>query len=140
MLANTRNMTLPYKEWMAGYDAWLDPHLVRPQFAGTMTAAPVELAAGQPFTLHVELRNTGVCPWVAEAGQRLEFSGAAEQLGLPASWTFEGEPMAPGDRRTFEFAGLAPAEPGSAEITLTLFNPYRSPAPCVTMIANISWS
>jgi hypothetical protein len=139
MLADCRNKTLPYKEWMAGYDAWLDPHLERPQFAGTMTVMPVEIRAGQPFTLHVELWNTGICPWVAEAGQRLELSGATEQLGLPASWTFEGDPMAPGDRRTLEFVGQAPSDPGSADITLTLLNPYRVPAPCAVTTAKITW-
>ena len=140
MLAQCRNMTLPYKEWMAGYDAWLDPWLDRPQFAGTLSVSPREVIAGEPFTLRVELHNTGICPWIAQAGQRLDLSGAAEGLGLPASWTFSGEPMAPGDRRTLEFVGLAPEKPGSAELTLAFFNAYRQPTTCIEATATIVWS
>jgi hypothetical protein len=140
MLADTQNKTLPYKEWMAGYDAWLDPHLERPQFAGTIAVSPAEILAGDAFRLRVEIRNLGICPWVAEAGQRIELSGAAEQLGLPASWTFDGDLMVPGDRRTIEFSGTAPSEPGSADITLALFNPYRAPTRCAETTVRINWN
>ena len=64
MLTHCRGMTKPYKEWMAGYDGWLDPQLERPQFRGTMDIPDVKAVAGQPFTVRVTLRNTGICPWV----------------------------------------------------------------------------
>ncbi|GEM_PF-1882858 len=139
MLEACRNHTMPYKEWMAGYDAWLDPCLDRPQFAGTLRASPTRVIAGEPFTLRVELRNTGVCPWVAEAGQRLELSGVAQQLGLPASWTFTGDAMASGDVRMIEFAGTAPIHPGSGEIALAFFNAYRQPTKCAEATVGMAW-
>ncbi|HOD49899.1 MAG TPA: hypothetical protein PLJ71_01710 [Candidatus Hydrogenedentes bacterium] len=124
MFEATRNMTMPYKEWMAGYDGWLDPLLDRPQFAGTLDAEPVTLTPGQPFTLRLVLRNTGICPWIAEAGQRLTIEGAS-QAGLPEAWVYDGEPAAPGDTRTIEFEGRAPDTPGKSELTIVFYNPYR---------------
>ena len=95
MLEATRHMTMPYKEWMAGYDAWLDPHLELPQFAGEIAIEKPEIQPGQPFALTVTLRNKGLCPWVAEARQRMALEGIAAELGLPETLTYDGAPIAP---------------------------------------------
>ena len=139
MLASTRNMTMPYKEWMSGTDGWLDPQLERPQFSGTMEVPPVQAIAGQPFTVRVTLRNTGICPWVEKAEQAIEFSKEGQALGLPARTAFTGEAMAPGDQRELEFTGTAPATPGSAEVTVAFYNPFRAPTKIVEKSFKIAW-
>ncbi|MDX9972843.1 MAG: hypothetical protein RBU21_07635 [FCB group bacterium] len=125
MMDKTRWMTKPYKEWMAGYDQWLDGQLDPKQFAGTMALSTSELHPGQPFTLRVTLHNNGLCPWITEAGHVLEFTGDAERLGLPKTLLFEGDPIAPGDIRVLEFKGSVPEQPGSATIAGAFMSPYR---------------
>jgi len=128
MLAATRRagLTQPFKEWVAGHDA-LEWSLEVKQFAGRVSAALTEVAAGQPFTLRVELHNTGIWPWVAGVGQELRLGGDAERLGLPPKWDYEGEPMVYGDRRVVALRGTAPAEPGEGAVTLSFFAPFRNP-------------
>lgn len=126
MMAATQHLLAPYKEWMAGYDGWLDPHLVFPQFAGALSVETVAFAAGQPFTLRVELANMGVCPWIADAAQWIELDGETETLGLPTALTYDGPPIAPGERGAVELKGVAPETPGEAQITIKFSNPYRA--------------
>jgi len=140
MLSHCRHFYLPYKEWMSGWDIWLDPVLVRPQFAGGLTGSPVTAKVGEAFTLRVEMVNTGVCPWVEKAAHRLELSGAIEQLGLPASWMLTGDPLAPGDRRIVELTGKAPAEPGKGEVVLKLYNASRVPAVFTKTVVQVEWN
>ncbi|MCC6489935.1 MAG: beta-galactosidase [Candidatus Hydrogenedentes bacterium] len=139
MLASTRNMTMPYKEWMSGCDGWLDPLLERPQFRGTMEIPEVTADAGQPFTVHVSLHNTGICPWVEKAEQVVEFSKEGQELGLPARWVLTGEPIAPGDQRELTFEGKAPAGPGSAQVAIAFYNPFRAPTKIVEKTFKITW-
>ncbi len=139
MLEATRNMTMPYKEWMAGYDAWMDPLLDRPQFAGTLDAGPVTLKRGQPFVLPMTLRNTGICPWIAEAQQRLTIEGA-DQLGLPETWVYDGQPAAPGDARTIKLEGRVPDAPGRAELAIAFHNPYRAGGKIVEKKLVLEWN
>jgi len=84
------------------------------------------LTAGQPFTLRVELANTGVCPWIADAAQWIELDGGSETLGLPTALTYDGPPIAPGERGAVELQGVAPETPGEAQITIKFSNPYRA--------------
>ena len=139
MLTQCRWMTKPYKEWMAGYDQYLDVTLARPQFAGSAKIETEALQPGKPFTLRIELHNKGICPWVAGAGHRVEFSGVAATLGLPATWEYEGAPMAPGDHRTIEFHGIAPKEPGEGDLILTLLSPYRIPEKVINEKIHLVW-
>ena len=139
MLTRCRWMTKPYKEWMAGYDQWLDGKLEIKQFAGTLNVETTALRAGEPFTLQVKLHNQGVCPWVSGAGQRLELAGDVDKLGLPAVWEYEGEPMAPGDRRTVELKGMIPQEPGNARVTVAVISPFRVPEKIATGEATLAW-
>ncbi len=140
MPTQTRNLTLPYKEWMAGYDGWLDPWLERPQFRGTMDVEDVKAVTGQPFTVRVALHNTGICPWVERAGQAVTFSGKGEALGLPARFVLTGEAVAPGDRRVLAFSGTAPAGSGHAEITVAFYNPFRVPTKIIEKTFTVTWS
>ncbi|NLX54906.1 MAG: hypothetical protein GXY58_07325 [Planctomycetaceae bacterium] len=139
MLTHCRWMTKPYKEWMAGYDQWLDGKLEIKQFAGTLRVETDALRPGEPFTLRVMLHNQGVCPWIAGAGQRIEVTGDVEQLGLPAEWQYVGEPLAPGDRRTVELHGTVPQDPGAAQVTVALISPYRVPEQVASATAVLAW-
>jgi hypothetical protein len=139
MLDRVRWMTKPYHEWMAGYDQWLDWQLDLKQFVGTLEAEVGPLRSGEPFTLKLVLSNRGVCPWVAGSGQRIELRGDLEQLGLPAVWVYEGEPVAPGDQRTVELHGKTPATPGEAKLTVSLLAPYRVPEKMDEADVSITW-
>lgn len=139
MLERCRWMTSPYKEWMAGYDQWLEGQLNVKQFAGTMQLKTMDINAGQPFTLTVELRNTGVCPWIPGVGQQLQLSGVAEQLGLPKSWPYNGEWIVPGDTRTIQLQGTAPSTPGSGILKVGLTSPFRVPEEFTKAEINIEW-
>jgi hypothetical protein len=162
MLARCKWMTSPYKEWMAGYDQWLEPHLKIKQFAGTMriqvepSAEPagnsqplkaisppgtgVALEAGQRFTLTITLHNLGACPWIPNVGHQLQLSGAAVKLGLPSTWEYEGEWAAPGDTRVITLRGTAPVTPGSAVLKATFLAPFRVPDPFVTSETTFIWN
>ena len=139
MLSLCRGMTKPYKEWMAGYDQWLDWRLPIKQFAGTVSVETDALRPGEPFVLRVKLHNRGGCPWMTGAGQRLELTGDVEKLGLPATWEYQGEPMAPGDRRTIELRGTTPREPGAAKLTVAITAPYRVPEKFATAEVPLGW-
>jgi hypothetical protein len=162
MLAHCKWMTSPYKEWMAGYDQWLEPHLKIKQFAGTMriqaepsaeparngqplkeTSPPatrVTLQASQRFTLTITLHNLGACPWIPNVGHRLQLSGAAVQLGLPSTWDYEGDWVAPGDTQVITLQGTAPATPGTASLKATFLAPFRVPDPFVTSETTFIWN
>lgn len=129
MLEATRPMTMPYREWMAGYEGWPGgPHLELPQFAGEVLVKCPGIEPGQPFRLQVSLRNRGLCPWIAEARHRVTFGGIAPMLGLPESVEYEGEPIAPGEDGMMYVEGVAPAEPVDGTLTVTLMSPYRVPS------------
>ena len=140
MLAATRRagLTQPFREWVAGYDA-LEWSLEVKQFAGHVSAALTEVAAGQPFTLRVELQNTGIWPWVAGVGQELRLGGDAERLGLPLRWDYDGDPMVYGDRRVVALRGTAPAEPGEGAVTLSFLAPFRNATPFANETARLAW-
>jgi hypothetical protein len=125
MLEATRPLTMPYQEWMAGWDVWLDGFLELPQFAGTVTAEVASLAPGQPFTLTITLQNKGLCPWIPEAPQRIALEGIADKLGLPATVIYEGDPLAPGDSGTLRIDGTAPRQVVHGALKVRLCSPSR---------------
>jgi hypothetical protein len=132
-------MTRPYREWVDGYDLSLDAKLEVKQFAGTLSVSPTELVAGQPFTLRVELQNTGLCPWMAGTNQYLLLTGEAQRLGLPERVEFADPWMVFGDTRTLELPGKAPAEPGEGSVTAQLFSQYRNDYACAAQTVKLSW-
>jgi len=140
MLAASRWMVKPYHEFMAGYDQWLDNQLDPHQFVGeAKVETPPALRCGEPFTLRIELHNQGVCPWLAEAGHRMEFTGAVKGLGLPEKWDFTGEPVAPGDRRMLEFTEIAPKDPGAGEVVFAFVSPFRVPEQFIKGSVKLEW-
>ncbi len=139
MLTHCRWMTSPYKEFMAGYDQWLEWQLKIKQFAGTIQADASEMKAGQPFSLRIELHNTGVCPWRPGVGQQIQLAGAAEQLGLPKTWDYEGDWLAPGDRRTITLSGTVPKDPGEGVLKLGFTSPFRVPEDFAKTEVNLGW-
>ncbi len=126
MMQHTQPLLPAFCERMAGYEPWkLDPILKIKQFAGSLQVAPVELRAGQPFHLDLELQNTGIFPWVEGRGARIELSGEVDELGLPATWNYTGKPMVFGDRRTLTLEGMAPERPGQMEITFEFVSAFK---------------
>jgi hypothetical protein len=141
MMARTRayQLTLPFKEWVGGYDLSLEGVLETKQFAGSMAVSPDQLPAGRPFVLRVELRNRGVCPWIAGVGQRLELRPEAQRLGLPAQWDYQGPAMVFGDRRVVEVRGVAPKEPGEAQLHLGFYAPFKNAYAFIQKDVKIRW-
>jgi hypothetical protein len=121
MMEATRSLTMPYNEWMTGFEGWLDPHLERPQFAAKITASLGELRAGEAFTVTVEVHNTGIIPWDR---CDLALSENATALGWKIDAVTEEQPIAPGDRMTRTITGTAPATP--IEAMVSVFSPTRN--------------
>ncbi|MHB9036197.1 MAG: hypothetical protein ACYC64_05990 [Armatimonadota bacterium] len=141
MMARTRacGMTRPFQEWVAGYDTSMDSIIAVPQFSGTLKIQPCDVRAGQEFVLMVELRNTGLCPWIPEAGQSLDITGGAELLGLPKSVALDGEPLAFGDSRVIELRGVAPTQSGECELEIGLRCPRRGYPVFVSAKTKMKW-
>lgn len=150
MMARTRSTgtLLPFFEWNGGWiygnqGPWLDSLLEIKLFAGTMTASPAELPAGQPFVLRVELHNRGVCTWLSGlkgAFHHLLVKGEAQKrLGLPEVWYYDGAPMVFGDRRVIELRGTTPKEPGEAPLNLSFVAPARQGRPFMRHELKLRW-
>jgi hypothetical protein len=140
MLTHCRWMTKPYMERVTGYDQSLESRLAVKQFAGTMRMTADPLKAGQPFTVTIELHNLGFWPWVPDAGPMLQLSGVAEKLGLPTTWTYEGEWLAPGDSRTIKLRGTAPASSGDGLLKAVLRTPIGPPTGLTSSEINMTWN
>ncbi|MBL7646644.1 MAG: hypothetical protein JNK74_10695 [Candidatus Hydrogenedentes bacterium] len=121
MMEATRSLTMPYNEWMTGFEGWLDPHLGRPQFAAKVVADPIKTYAGEAFTINVEIQNTGVIPWDR---CDLTLSENATALGWKIDAVTDEQPIAPGDRVTRTITGTVPSEAISA--TVSVFSPTRN--------------
>jgi len=121
MMEATRSLTMPYNEWMTGFEGWLDPHLERPQFAAKLAAPATELSPDQPFTIAVEVHNTGIIPWDR---CDLALSENASALGWKIDAVTDEQPIAPGDRVTRTITGTAPAE--AIQTTVSVFSPTRN--------------
>lgn len=124
MMEATRDLTMPYNEWMTGFEGWLDPHLERPQFAAKIAMSPIEVVAGEPYTITLEIQNTGIIPWDRTG---VLISDNPMELG----WMIE--PMkevtvAPGDRTILTIDGK-PLAPGSEiDVSISTTSPTRNRA------------
>jgi hypothetical protein len=139
MLTHCRWMTRPYQEIVTGFDPALDSRLAVKQFAGEMSVTADTLKAGEPFTVTVELHNLGACPWISEMGQVLQLSGVARKLGLPETWSYEGEWMAPGDKRIIKLQGRAPKEAGAGALKAAMRAPFGPPAGFMSCAVKMEW-
>ena len=95
---------------------------------------------GQAFTVRIELHNTGVCPWIPGVGQELRFSGVAEQVRLPKTWTYEGEWVAPGESRAVELRAIAPESPSSGVLKIGFVSPFRVPEEFIEVETHVAWN
>jgi hypothetical protein len=136
MLKATRNMTMPYDEWMSGFEGWLDPHLPRKQFAATLNAEVPEIRAGEPFSIVVNVHNTGIISWDE---CHLGLSDNAKTLSLTAEPHPAGQVVAPGDTATRTLTGIAPGAPGEIQLTLTAFSPTRNRMKIGEAMTTLSW-
>lgn len=142
MMARTRagGFMRPYGEWSLGaYGMHEQRPGEAPQFGGALEASAVALEAGKPFTLTVVLRNDGVCPWMPEPGYRLELAGDAARFGLPVRHELTGRPVVYGERAVIELRGVAPSEPGEAEVVLTFRPPFHAPQPWLAGTIRLRW-
>jgi hypothetical protein len=139
MLAQTSALGLTNREWYAGFDGWIEPHLEVPRFAGDLAVTLGPLRAGEEFTLSIELHNQGMTAWVPGVGQRLVLSGVAALLGLPSAWQYEGELTAPGDRRTVQLRGVVPEEPGEGELGLGFLARSRGERRFIEKTVQVRW-
>jgi hypothetical protein len=139
MLAQTLAIGRANREWYAGFDGWIEPHLKVPRFAGDMTVTTGPLRAGEEFTLSIELHNQGMTPWVPGVGHRVLLSGVAESLGLPPAWEYDGDWTAPGDRRRVELRGVAPKDPGEGELALGFRAPSRGERKFIEKSVKLEW-
>ena len=119
---NPRNM---YSEWMAGFGLYLDRFLKIRQYAGTMEIQHGKLRADGEYVLSIELHNKGIMPWGEGAGMAIILDQNAQKIGLPLRLDFEGDTMAPGDRRTIALHGRTPENPGKTEMKVSFTSPYR---------------
>jgi hypothetical protein len=124
MMRATEPMTSPYKEWVAGFNGWLEAKLDFKQFAGSMSVSPLQVAAGRPFNLTIELANKGVCPWIPGVGHKLLLEGDFKSLGLPEMVDFAGEWVLPGEKRRMTLKGAAPATGGHGELKVSFVSPF----------------
>lgn len=141
MMAQTRalKMTLPFKEWVGGYDRSLDDVLQVKQFDGRLRVLPSRLTPGQPFELEIELQNDGCIPWIQGVGHEIELQGETKRLGLPDQWNYEGHPMVFGDRRVVTLRGVAPEQPGKAQIKINFVSQFRDRYAFLTQTVHLSW-
>jgi len=139
MLAQTLAIGLPNREWYAGFDGWIEPHLQVPRFAGDLTVTMGPLRAGEEFTLSIELHNQGMIPWVPGVGLSVVLSGVAASLGLPPAWAYEGDLTAPGDRRRVELRGVVPEEPGEGELELAFLALSRAERRFIEKSVRVEW-
>ena len=140
MMVRTRanQLTRFWKEWVGGYDPSLDGLLKVKQFAAVISVSREVLPAGRPFSLRVQLRNTGVFPWAANVGHRLEIRGDAGRVGLPDHWDYEGAAVAFGDIREIEIRGIRRKAPARSRSKLSSA-PYRNPYTMATHHFTLRW-
>ena len=136
MLRATRNMTMPYDEWMSGFEGWLDPQLERRQSAANLTVDAQELRAGEAFTIVVNVHNTGFIPWDE---CRIGLPDNAKALGLTLEPLPADQVIAPGDHVTRTLSGAAPEAPGEIDLTLTAYSPTRNRMKIGEATATIAW-
>ncbi len=130
----------PGREW--GLQPWgyyLDWALEHKQFTGSVAAPPVQVTAGRSFTLRFEICNKGIMPWSEQARHRIDLGGDAAKLGMPANVQLLGEPVAPGDTRTIEVKGVAPAGSGQAEVTVGFFPTFATTDPTMRGTVRVTW-
>jgi hypothetical protein len=73
-------------------------------------------------------------------GQELRLSGIAGQVGLPKTWPYEGEWLAPGDSRTVELQATAPEGPGGGVLKIGFVSPFRVPEEFIQGETNVAWN
>jgi hypothetical protein len=128
MMASLRKeqLTVPFKEYVLGYNGWLDRSEAVKLFSGRLRVLTVSLNRGKPFELKVELMNSGCMPWISGIGQKLELGGDANRFGLPDNWDYTGKPMVFGDIRIITLKGLAPTQTGTFNLKIDFLLPGRS--------------
>lgn len=135
----TGRMTLPYQEWVMGYDPSLEFSIGVKQFAGRMEILPCRLSPGEPFELSIELTNAGCVLWTPETGPRIELHGETERFALPKHWDYEGEPMIYGDKRVITFRGIAPVGSGSEQVKIEIVAPFRNRVVFLEGTTDLKW-
>lgn len=73
---------------------------------------PSSMMAGQPYTVHVTVRNTGSNVWTAAEGYKLGSPGDSDPFAFPRVHLDPSDSIESGQSKTFTFT-MAPSTPGS---------------------------
>jgi hypothetical protein len=106
-----------------GPTATMDPHVLKigPTYGASLVeqSVPTAMVAGQQYTIRFTFQNTSNVPW----SKALRFYLASREPNDNTTWgrkrfdLAEGEVVAPGGTRVFEFKVTAPAVPGVYRLT-----------------------
>jgi hypothetical protein len=130
MLAATlaANLTKPFHEMVygyVGYNTTVDQLLSVKQFDANMKCTPGELRPGEPFSIRVDLTNTGFMPWMKEHGFKLKVGNESEKFSLKDKSEFVHQPVVFSDTISVVLKGSVPKDHGSSEIRIALITPFR---------------
>jgi hypothetical protein len=73
---------------------------------------PTGMVAGQAYTAHTTIQNTGTSTWTASAGYKLGAVGNSDPFASPRVLLDSGDSIGPGQSKTFTFTMTAPTTPG----------------------------
>lgn len=79
----------------------------------TSNDIPTSMTAGQSYTVHVTVRNTGTNTWTASAGYRLGSPGDSDPFAFPRVELDSSASVGSGQTYTFIFTMTAPSSTGS---------------------------
>ena len=138
MIAASRTTTRLFQEsWITGYTSGSAALEIKP-FAGTLAVSSQELLAGRPFSLRVEVCNSGIYPWTPDIGPCLQLRGDVQALKLPSRSRFQSA-LVFGDRRTIELTGKTPDQPGEVQLQVVLAAPVPDAPPFVLKKIKLRW-
>jgi C1A family cysteine protease len=79
----------------------------------TTNDIPTGMVAGQTYTVHVTVQNTGTTIWTASAGYKLGAVGDSDPFAPNRILLDSGDSIAPGQSKAFTFTMTAPSKAGS---------------------------
>jgi len=74
---------------------------------------PTTMTAGQSYTAHVTVQNTGTSTWASSADYKLGAVGDSDPFAYPRVLLDPGDSIGPGQSKTFAFTMTAPSSAGS---------------------------
>jgi M6 family metalloprotease-like protein len=94
-------------------NGWLKAHFGTYSAEFVSDDIPTSMVAGQQYTVHVAVRNTGTNTWTASAGYRLGSPGDSDPFAFPRVELDSSASVGSGQTYTFIFTMTAPSSTGS---------------------------